>query len=206
MKKSLFILVLAFGGLILAPDLHSQTQTPVNKPSRADRKAQKEAREKQQAERVNQMISESDFVLEPNQLSGYNVNPILNFVRLMGDTVIFQTSSPTDRSRLDYPFTDKTVFARILSRKESVSPKSGYHQIDLQLMAATGISFRVVFRISPTGNASASITANNSGGRLEYSGKIVPFEDSGIWTGAESIDLYGFPWYYNRYMGDPTYR
>jgi hypothetical protein len=148
---------------------------------------------------VDSLVSSGNFVLEPNQLSGFNVNPVMNFVMLNGDNLIFQTSSPVDRTRANMPYTDKTVKGKITSKKIS-KDKKGNSLIKLGVMTEIGIGFRVDLRISPYGNASASVTQNNAAGRLDYSGRIVALDESSVFVGPESFDLTGFPWYYNFYM------
>jgi hypothetical protein len=149
---------------------------------------------------VDSLVSSGNFVLEPNQLSGFNVNPVMNFVMLNGDNLIFQTSSPVDRTRANIPFTDKTVKGNITSKKISKS-KNGNSLLKLGVMTDIGVGFRVDLRISPFGNATASVTQNNAAGRLDYSGRIVALDESSVFVGTESFDLAGFPWFYNFYLG-----
>lgn len=164
--------------------------------SRAERKELRIKSEEEHLRQVDSLVSYGDYVLEPNQLGGFNVNPVMNFVMLTRDNVVFQTSSPVDRSRANFPYTDKTVIGKITSKEISTS-KKGTYLVKLGMMTQTGVGFRIDLRISPNGNASASVTQNNAAGRLDYSGPIVSLDESSVFVGSESYDLAGFPWYYN---------
>ncbi len=167
--------------------------------SREERKELRLKSEEEHLRQVDSLVSFGDYVLEPNQLGGFNVNPVMNFVMLNGDNLVFQTSSPVDRSRANFPYTDKTVMGKITSKEISKS-KKGTYLVKLGIMTRTGVGFRIDMRISPNGNATASVTQNNAAGRLDYSGPIVALDESSVYVGSESFDLTGFPWYYNFIM------
>jgi hypothetical protein len=185
------IIAFLFAGFLAAQD------NPARSIESRDKKLeQRKKADQARISRVNDLVKENDFVLEPNQLGGFNVNPVTNFVMVAGDLLVFQTSSPVDRTRANIPFTDKTVMGRITSKDIRINSK-GYHLIRYGLMTEVGVGFRVDMRISPTGNATASVTKNNGAGRLDYNGPIVPREQATVSVGAESIDLTGFPWYFD---------
>jgi hypothetical protein len=200
MKRIIVVLILSIGAFSLTSATSAQENQNGTRLGRIERKAMKQAQDQAQVNLINELVAKTDFVLEPNQVSGFNVNPALNFVLLSGDTLIFQISSPGDRSRSNNPFTDKTVFGKVTSKSFKTDPKTGYHLLKLNVMTEVGIAFHVDLRIAPNGSATAWISPNNSGGHLDYQGKIVPWEKSIVSVGPESYSLTGFPWYYNPYI------
>lgn len=200
MKKVWLLFALASMGFVLGPAVSGQVKGSGAEQKRSEKKALKEKNDQALAIQVSDLIAESNFVLEPNTISGNNVNPVMNFILLAGDTLIFQTSKPVDRSKSDNPLTDKTVYGRVTSKVVKSDDSNGYHQFRLKMMTKTGAGFQVDFKVAPNGNATASISSNNHDGRLDYQGRIVSRDESTIWVGTESFDLTGFPWYVNPYV------
>jgi hypothetical protein len=197
MKRKQIAILLGLTFLATALPVQAQDDPAERKLSRTERKELNKEKEIDQIQIVNDVIANSDFVLEPNQISGNNVNPILNFIMVSGDSLIFQTSRPSDRSKSNNRLTDKTVIGKITSRDFKTDPRNGYHKLKLKMMTDVGIGFKVDMSISPAGNATAWISPFNSSGTLDYQGRIVPWEKSDIFIGPESFDLQGFPWYQN---------
>ncbi len=197
MKNLLLLFFMMLGGSAFSPAIVAQDIQYAAKPTHAEKKALRQKSEAESIGRVNDLISNSNFVLVPNQISGNDVNPVMNFIRVSGDSLIFQTSSPVDRTKSNNWMTDKTVMGKVTSRNMITNPKSGYHLVKLNMMTELGIGFRIDMKISPFGNATATVTTYNSGGNLDYHGRIVPWENSDISIGAQSLDLRGFPWYTN---------
>jgi hypothetical protein len=197
MKKIVLLFAMIIGGWALTPVDVAQVISTKGKLSGAEKKALRQKSEAESISRINDLIANLDFVLVPNQVSGNDVNPVMNFIRVSGNSLIFQTSSPVDRTKSNNWMTDKTVMGKVTSKSVKTNPNSGYHLVKLNVMTELGIGFRIDMKISPFGNATASVTTYNSAGNLEYYGRIVPWENSDISIGAESIDLRGFPWYTN---------
>jgi hypothetical protein len=200
MKKVWLFFALATMGLVFGPAVSGQVKVPGVDQKKAEKKALKEKNDQALAIKVRDLISESNFVLEPNTISGYNVNPVMNFILLAGDTLIFQTSRPVDRPKSNNPLTDKTVFGRVTSKVVKSDNSKGYHQFRLKMMTRNGVGFQVDMKVAPNGNATASISSNTHEGRLDYQGRIVSRDESSIWVGTESFDLTGFPWYVNPHL------
>ena len=198
MKAHFGFTILLLALLLPAGYLSAQISRVAAGQTTETKRQQRKNAELARVTQVNELMKESDFVLEPNQLCGFNVNPATNFVMVAGDVLVFQTSSPADRTRANIPFTDKTVMGRITSEDITLNPK-GYRLIKYRMMTEVGVGFRIDIRISPNGNASASVTQNNGAGRLDYQGTIADRGQSLVSVGAESIDLAGFPWFYNFY-------
>jgi hypothetical protein len=195
MKTKLFAFVLMMGGLVMSIQLNAQDAVTGKRLSREEKKALKESGDQVKINEVNKLISGPGFVLETNQVSGYQVDPVLNFILISGDTLAFQTSTGFYKS--NNPLADKTVMGKITTRKVTTDKKTGYNRINLQAMTEIGKGFRVDIKVSPGGNAVAWVSANNSSGQLEYRGRILSFDDANISVGPESFDLDGFPWFSN---------
>ncbi len=194
------LMAIMIGGWFATPPSVAQDIPPGKKLSRAEKTALRQKTEDEQMQKVKLLIESSDFVLLPNQVSGNNVNPVMNFIFVTGDTLIFQTSSPYDRAKSSNLLTDKTVVGKITSIAAATTQKNGYNKLKINLMTSVGIGFHIDMNISPFGQATAWIVPNNVAGRLEYQGRIVPWEESDIHIGPESYDLTNFPWYANPYI------
>lgn len=196
---NLLVVIMLWGWL--APSAGLAQDIPHGKKlTRAEKTELRKQTEAEEMLKVRQLIKSSDFVLVPNQVSGNNVNPIMNFICISGDTLIFQTSSPFDRAKSNNLLTDKTVVGKITTISTAKNQKNGYSSLKINIMTAVGIGFHIDMKISPFGQATAWIAPNNMAGRLDFQGRIVAMEESDIHIGPESFDLTNFPWYTNPYI------
>lgn len=130
------------------------------------------------------IIENKKFVLEADQLRDRYGNMAfvmssINFIAVDTSIAVFQFGSAHTVGVNGLG--GVTVEGRLTSYEVKKNEKNGSYYIQLNLSSSLG-TFNVSLNVSPNGNASATVNAM-SGGKLHYSGKLVPLQASNVYQG-----------------------
>jgi len=188
MKKQYLLFLLAF----LQLNIYSQNDQQVlsKKEAKALEKekhaVEKKAIEENDKKLLEYMLDNKQFVLEANYLSGRTgsripVNSTLNFISIDSTRGIIQLANTwgVGYNGLGGITVEGSISKYEITKKET---KHGVnYTIMLYLMTNLGM-YDVFLWVSPDGNADASISGI-SPGQLNYSGRLVPMQDSRTFKG-----------------------
>lgn len=183
MKKVFSILIVA----LLTLPAFTQELSP-----REQRKLQKQLKKEQQADElaktsavVTAMVEQAAFVLEAHTLrdkrgESVQVSSSLNFIAVESATGSIQVGSNTGFGPNGVG--GITAQGQVVDYKASQHEKSGNYNISYYLQSPIG-TFDVRLTAFPNGRAEATISNATMGGRLTYSGNLVPPGMSTVYKG-----------------------
>lgn len=150
------------------------------KLSRQERKALRIERQAERGKEVTQLVKDTVFILEATRAGGQNVNPNLYFVYLEKNMVVIQTGlmNETDVKR----WSGITMEGKIRNMKIKKSRNGASTSINGILTTSLGM-FRIDFRISSSGWATASLKNINNTDKIDFSGLITSPLRSTVYKG-----------------------
>jgi hypothetical protein len=184
MKKVLSILLVALLALpAFTQELSKKEQKKLQKELKNEQKAEELA---QQAKVVATMVDYGRFVLEANQLrdkrgSTVNVSSNINFIAADSLTGVIQVGSHTYIGRNGVG--GLTVEGSISDYAFTKHEKSGSLTITYYLRSVVG-SYDVRIVVYPDGRADGTVSAATWGGRISYSGYLVPLGVTRVYKGS----------------------
>jgi hypothetical protein len=166
-----------------AQELSKKEQKRLEKELRKEQKAEELARN---AEVVGAMVLYQQFVLEANMLkdkrgNSINVSSNLNFVAADSLSGAIQVGSNTYIGRNGVGGT--TVEGSIANYAYTFHEKSGSYTVTYYLRTPVG-SYDVRLTAYPDGRANADVSSTTWGGKLRYSGFLVPPGLSRVYKGS----------------------
>ena len=180
------VIIIVFAALLTLPaftqELSKKEQKKLAKELKKEQKAEEAA---QQAAVVNAMVLYQRFVLEANTLTDKRGNTLqvssnINFIAADSLTGVIQVGSNTYIGRNGVG--GVTVEGSISNYKFTLHEKSGSYNITYYLRTPLG-SYDVRMTAFPDGRADADISSSTWGGRLRYSGYLVPLGISRVFKG-----------------------
>ena len=182
--KTLVVTIIA---MFLAASISGQEikkDTLSRKQARQIKKQQRDAELKIQYDSISQVIDSRQFVLEANFLSNNTGRRVfvlsnLNFIKI--DTTYSVIQIGSNRGLGYNGVGGITAEGRITGWKLEKNDKKKSIYISMNVMTNIGI-YDVFMDISADGNAIATVSGLRAG-RLQYDGKIVPLDESSIYTG-----------------------
>jgi len=151
------------------------------KLSRKERKALRVEQQKERENEVATLLQDTVFVLEARRAGGQSVNPNLYFVYLKKDRVVVQTGlmNETDVKR----WSGITMEGPIRNMKIKHSRNGVSTLINGILTTSLGM-YRIDFRISAGGWATATLKEINKDNSIDFSGYISSLDKSTIFKGS----------------------
>lgn len=183
MKKAITILIIA---LLTLPAFAQELS------SREQRKLQKQLKKEQQADELAQtsavvaaMVEQAAFVLEAHTLrdkrgQSVQVTSSLNFIAAESDEGIVQVGSNTGFGPNGVG--GITARGKVVDYKATQNERSGSYSISYTLQTPVG-TFDIRLTAFPNGRADATLSNATMGGRLTYSGNLVPPGMSRVYKG-----------------------
>jgi len=171
------VLILVFAALLTLPaftqELSKKEQKKLAKELKKEQKAEEAA---QQAAVVDAMVLYQRFVLEANTLRDKRGNTLqvssnINFIAADSLTGVIQIGSNTYIGRNGVG--GITAEGSIADYKFTKHEKSGSYNITYYLRTPLG-SYDVRMTAYPDGRADADVSSTTWGGRLRYSGYLIP--------------------------------
>jgi len=187
MKKLISFLLIAF----LTVSVFAQTEEPVDK--KAERKKAKQEKKEEEQKKMEkmalltkQMIEDHQFVLEAQFLNSKNgdmmsVSPELNFIIVDSTTATIQLGSldGTGFGELGTLTFDGEITKYEVTRTE----KKNYSSYDLIMIVFSNLgTYDISLSVSDSGAADAIIRGSGAGS-LNYTGTLVPLEESKVFKG-----------------------
>jgi hypothetical protein len=183
MKKSIiFLLVALLAFPAFSQELSKKEQKKLQKELRKEQKADVLA---QMAVVVDAMVEYQRFVLETNVLkdkrgNSLNVSSNINFIAADSLQGVIQLGSNNYIGRNGVG--GVTVEGNIAEYRYTKNEKSGSYNISYYLQTPVG-SYDVRLTAYPDGRASADVSSTTWGGKLTYSGYLVPPGISRVFKG-----------------------
>jgi len=183
MKKSIAILVMVLLALpAFSQELDKKEQKKLEKELRKEQKAEAAA---QQAAIVDAMVQYQKFVLEANTLRDkrgnmLQVNSNINFIAADSLTGVIQVGSNTYIGANGVG--GVTVEGTITKYEYIRNERSGSYTVSYYLQTPLG-SYDVRMTAFQDGRADADVSSTTWGGRLRYSGNLVPPGISRVYKG-----------------------
>jgi hypothetical protein len=181
------VIIIVFAALLVLPaytqELSKKEQKQLEKELKKEQKAEEAARK---AEIVNVMVHYQRFVLEANTLrdkrgTSLQVSSNLNFIASDSISGVIQVGSNTYIGSNGVG--GVTVEGSISDYKYSLNEKSGSYNISYYLRTPVG-SYDVRITAYSDGRADADVSSTTWGGRLRYSGFLVPPAMSRVYKGS----------------------
>ena len=181
MKRIVILIMAAF---LVLPAFTQESKKARKQAQKAAKKEQKMKENAATAAIIQACIQSRKFVLEAQFLANKKgqrvvVDPILNFIVVNEKKCTFQFGNGRDAGYNGLG--GVTVEGKIFDFKVDEN-KKGFNTIKFRATSSTGTIF-VNMNISSLGDAQATISGSTSS-RLEYSGIIVPLEESRIYKGS----------------------
>lgn len=168
----------------------AQYDEPLAKEDKkALKKQEKEMFEKMLIVNTSESIKARYFVLKADQIRGrggnlINVNSSINFVAVEGEEAYVQMGS---ESGLGYNGVGGiTIKGKIASFKVEQKGKHKTYNIVMQTVSSSG-SLTIMMNVNGTGEMASAVVSSNWGGRVEFSGYLVPLQGSKIYKGSETF-------------------
>ncbi|MCK4881119.1 MAG: DUF4251 domain-containing protein [Bacteroidales bacterium] len=184
MRRVLTIVLVALMTLpAFTQELSKKEQKQLEKELKKEQKAEELAK---RAEVVTAMVHYQRFVLEANMLkdkrgNSLNVSSNINFIAADSLTGVIQVGSNTYIGRNGVG--GVTVEGSIADYKYTKHEKSGSYSVTYYLRTPVG-SYDVRLTAYPDGRADADVSSTTWGGRLRYSGNLVPPGISRVYKGS----------------------
>jgi len=150
------------------------------KLSRQEKKALRAERQIEREKEVALFMKDTTFILEATRAGGQYVNSNLYFVYLEKNRVVVQTGlmNETDVKK----WSGITMEGLISNMKIKKSKKGASTSISGILTTSLGM-YRIDFRISPSGRATATLKNMNNEDRIDFSGSLVSPARSKVYRG-----------------------
>ena len=166
-----------------AQEENSVDSKTAKKLTKQQKMEQRKVEEEAMAKMVDQMVQDRRFVLEANNLSNQKgeriiVSSNINFIAVDSNRITIQLASVTGVggwNGMGGVTTDGTI-SKFEIRKSGRS--HDVYSIQIYTMTRLG-SYDILFTITPSGNADASIGGSWSG-KLNYHGYLVPLHKSKV--------------------------
>ena len=181
MKRIVILIMAAF---LVLPAFTQESKKARKQAQKAARKEQKMKDDAATAAIIQASVQSRKFVLEAQFLADKSgqrvvVDPILNFIAVNEKKCTFQFGNGRDAGYNGLG--GVTVEGKLFDFKTYVN-KKGFYTVKFRVTSSTGTIF-VNMNISPLGDVKATISGSTSS-RLQYSGIIVPLEESRIYKGS----------------------
>lgn len=169
--------------LLLAGFTVVQGQEEKKKLTREERKEQRRIEQEERIKIIEQALNDTLYVLEAEYLSnrkGQRVSVVssINFILVSKDKAVFQFGSAHTAGYNGVG--GATVDGRI-TKYEITQRKNQSSFVQLTISSNVGF-FDITIDVGSTGNASATVHTNTRH-KLNYSGKVVPRQESNIFKG-----------------------
>lgn len=180
MKQILIVLLMS----MIFYSAQAQNKEDKQKLTREQKKELKIQRQEETRRVVDSIVELRQFVLEANYIKSkggntFSVNSTINFVVVDSVKAVFQFGSAhlVGVNGVGGVTVEGDITAYDMQKRE----KSGSYYIKINISASTGF-YEIRLNISSGGMADAQITALSSN-RINYSGIIVPLQQSRIYKG-----------------------